>query len=407
MDALAAITALVLLLGWALSRRRPLVLALAASLGIVWLGQQGDLAYLGVVSPSRDSYLGPMTSLLVAALINVLLSGGGGAVKTNAPTARWLDRPSAAYLAACIGSALIVYRFARFGVPVLNSSRFSIAAAISPLESILTAVCLTVSTAMISAFPGKLRGFARLVLIAQFTLVALNASRLLLMAMLVALIAGRLATRAWTMGVKSWLGLALGGALIATVILPAIYTTRAGDDAGSSELAERAERHAGRAGPVVAVLGSGAYISARNGAAVATRLLQTGEAPPEGYVVRAALYVASIAPFTAQVQDPERFLTRSVFGLDEAEIGSVALPLASAFQVDFGLVGAAALGLIYVLGFDMTNRRGPVTSAWWSFGVALSSYGLYLISVQFIGILVGFIIARPGMVERRQEEVPQ
>jgi len=393
------LTLMLIVLAWIRGRRRPLVVALGFSAFIVWLGQQGDLSYLGVGHPSAESVEGPVAAMAAAAAANLLFASRPvRTLPTDALGFSWLRTRTASYVAAAVGALLLLARFARFGVPLLSSSRFAAVGSVSPLESLLTAACLVVSVGMLAGQAGRLTSTDKAVVGALFAIVVMDASRLLFLAVSMSLVAGRLASGAWAFRVSSLVKIGVASVVVVAVALPAIYSVRSDDDKGMEVLSARARAHAGSAAPVTKVLGDGSYVSARNGAAVATRILATGEHPPHGYVGGALLHVAGALPLAPSSQDPELYLTKTVFGLDEHLVGNTALPVASAVQADFGTAGCWMLGALVVLGFDLTRRRGPVAASWWSFGVALSAYGMYLLSIQFLGILAGFMLAGIGLL---------
>lgn len=383
--------ALGLLLGWHWfrGRRRPLVLALVFALFVAWLGQAGNLPYLGVTAISPSATAGPLVAVLTASMTN-FLQPGKEAVRLNA--AIRTPPVGAAYACAVIGIALMARRFQEFGIPLLGQSRFAGVGGVSPQAALLTAMCLLLAVGIFGARPARLALWERLAAASVFLIVFASASRLLILAAVMAFVVARFTSGPWQISRGKLIPVLGAVALIAGVALPFIYSARATQADGTAALSQVATVQAGEARPVVHALGPGAYVSARNGAAVATRVLASGVEPPHGYIGAAAFHV--LGAFTRQKisGDPEIFLTQAVFGFDPTVVGATAFPLASAAQADYGLIGSIILGIIVVAGYDAAGRRGPVASAWWAFGVALSSYGMYLLSLQFVAVLLGFLI---------------
>ncbi|MFJ3304684.1 hypothetical protein ACIPSA_16465 [Streptomyces sp. NPDC086549] len=382
---------------WMLRRRRRLVAGVGFALFMTWLGQQGSLSYLGVRDPSPESWYGAVAAAAAASLVNLVVPERRTSRREAFPERLRGPHLRAAVAVGLAGSALMVLRYAQYGAPLLAHSRSETVGSVSPLLSLTAAACLAASVAMSGIPSGRLPAATRLLIATELVLVALSGSRLLLLAMVLMFATARMRSGAWRLSPKgaTWAGLA--AAVIAFVVLPGVYSLRATHADGTAVLAQRTLSDPRLSENLIRIIGPGTYISARNGAAVTTRLVAMRARPRHGYVGAAELHLASIAPGTPYVEDPEIFLTESVFGLDRSVVGSTALPVTSAVYLDFGLWACALFGGLGVVVYDRLGRLNFFVANWFVFGLAMSAYGMYLFSPQFVALLAAFGLLTPWL----------
>jgi hypothetical protein len=407
-------------------RRRTLVLALLVAAGIAWLGQQGTLSYLGITAPNTASWASPDLAIAISLLLSV--------VKVPPAQRHLIISMRSARIAAAgsaIGVLLWLHRFLLLGIPLIlgNSARLTTSASIGAKEAILTAVLSVIPIAVVLAANARPTVTLAPVLV-NFVCVIGSASRLLIAACLVTAFAAHMskqATATTAMNIarglrqpaefnqlqrprtsevtKRFIGrghrrrsartvavLALAAALI---LLPLIYSLRTSGESSAANLADRSRAESGVSPLLLDVVGTGSYLSARNGAAVVTAVVGDGRPSPRGGYVAAGLAhtLAAYLRVPEGTVDPESYLTTDVFGLQASDVGTTAIPLAGAAYVDAGYLGAAVLGAIIIFGWDLLEKRfGMAASTWWAFGSALSAYGMYLTSVQFLSILAAFLV---------------
>ena len=379
----AAALCCVVLAGISVRKRKRLALMAATifCVATTWFGQQGSVPYLGVDKTSPASWQFPMITLATIAALSIVT-----------PTPNQHRQPKnlsllALSAAAAVGSLLMLSRFSRFGIPLIDGAqaRFLTVASIGTKEAILSSVLIVVPTGMIFRRWNHAPLAVRALAIANSVLVTGTASRLLILAVLVCSIPEptRLFGRTKIFTLKR-----IGVCIVAAATIGFIYNSRAESDksGGAQTLQQRVLQD--KQLPEAKILGTGTYISARNGAAVSTILHESNASPPHGFVIGSLLTVVH------RQTDPELFLTQTVFGLDRNDVGSTALPLLDAAPLDFGLPGSLALSLLILIAFDMAGRFFDNSSAnWIAFGLAMSSYGMYLTSIQFLAILGGLLFA--------------
>lgn len=383
--------------GWGLSRRRRFVAGVGFALFMTWLGQQGSLSYLGVRDPSPESWFGAVAAAAAASLVNLAVPERRTSLRDALPERLQGSHFRGAVAGGLVGLALMVLRYAQHGVPLLAHSRFEAVGSVSPLLSLTAAACLAASVAMLSIPSGKLPAVTRFLIAIEFILMVLSGSRLLLLAMMLIFATARMRSGAWRFSLPGATRAGLAAAVIVLVVLPGVYSLRATHADGTAVLAQRTLSDPRLSGSLIRIIGPGTYISARNGAAVTTRLVAMHAHPRHGYVGAAQLHLASIAPGTPYVEDPEIFLTESVFGLDRSVVGSTALPVTSAIYLDFGLWACALFGGLGVIAYDRLGRLNFFVANWFVFGLAVSAYGMYLFSLQFIALLATLGLLTPWL----------
>lgn len=369
-------------------RLRPLSVATAFALGIPALGLSARIPYLGV--STVDSHIGawllagPVMCLLVAwASMELRLSTG---VRKHQ---RHQGLPNAALLTASLGasSLLFVMRFVeQRGIPVLqgDASRLVGVANTNPYLSLLAAG-LAVGAALASTRFGSRPRYLNIALAGNFVIVVGTGSRLLLLA-LVIVQASRISDFVRRiLGNKGRWRRRLSVLLVMVVAIATVrfvYSARTSDSV-TQIYATRVARDVDGVPRVVAgLVGTGAVVSARNGPAVVSRLDNSDIRPDRGFVAGALLFVLH------QGVDPERAVTKAL-GLDVRTVGATAVPLFGSAGLDGGLGFVFILGFAQGLGYVwlISRRSTNPLAIWWAFGVAMSAYGSYLLSTQFLVIL--------------------
>ena len=114
-------------------------------------------------------------------------------------------------------------------------------------------------------------------------------------------------------------------------------------------------------------------------------LVQSGGLkPPGGFILGGLGHTLGVT------QDPELWLTQAL-GFDPDSIGATATPIWAGSTLDFGstaIIVALAVGVL----LGVWSQRMPALSPWFSFGIVLSSYGSYLVSVQFLTATIALTV---------------
>lgn len=350
----------------------------------VWMGSLGTFQFLGTWTiPPEQSCLGILFGNLVAIV-------GTGKHLSPAPfTNRNLFAP-----AALVALTLLAPRLAS-GIPLLqgDQARLSAVQSINPYIGLLGGCA-----AIVAAFLPRRRVRKDQALYLFLVLVAaLLSSRLLLIAVIVGGLSSATLRRPVTArrppsGGRAWLRVSVYAVVLVVGFL-AVYSLRTATDVKTAATS----RFAASSMPLqsaIKVFGPGAFLSMRNGHAVYLRLAESSAAPPDGYVQGSLLANIGLA------ENPELWNTRQL-GFDVSSVGAVATPIWAALTLDHGVGGLVLGGIAVGVTYRLARRRSVLTGRWIALGIAMSSYGSYLASLQFLVVMAALLILTPNGSARR------
>lgn len=367
--------------------------ALLAGAGVhnvfVWLGTLGTFQFLGTWTiPTEQACIGMLFGNLVA------IMGTGTHLSTDPFKDRALFAP-----AALVALLLLAPRLAS-GIPLLqgDQARLSAVQSINPYIGLLGG-CAAIVAAFLPRrrIPTDQALYLLLVLVA-----ALLSSRLLLIAVIVgglssSTLRGRLSARLQPGG-RTWLRLSVYAVVLIVGFL-AVYSLRTATEVKAAAT----NRFAASSTPLQAavdVVGPGLFLSMRNGHAVYVRLAEASVAPPDGYVQGSLLANVGLA------ENPELWNTRQL-GFDVGSVGAVATPMWAALALDHGVAGVIVGGILVGSIYRTSRRRSLIAGRWMALGIALSSYGSYLLSLQFLVVMTALLILAPnGRTRGESVEIP-
>lgn len=378
----------IVLLAFVSPRKIIVVSSLAGAL-ITLYGASGEVNYLGVAVVSDSAVAAAMTFYL-------FLAGGaylGSLTRPQRQAAAFTARPPIWNLLAIAAIAVLAGRFALTGVPLLagNDNRLIGVAGLPPLMGLASGV-LPILTAYVPA-PSGVR--ASIMKVTVCVLVFGTGSRLLLAAVLLGFIYQYATARSASGGTsgarRRAFAVASGFLLIYAVIR--VYEIRT-DPAAALIWEGRSSGVDGLAGIATTLLGPSLFFAARNGLVV-YEILSLGDFAPSGGFI-----LGGLANSFASGSDPERWLTEAL-GLDVLTTGAVATPIWSGATIDFGAAAplvALAIGALLA----QWEKRWPPMAPWLAFAVVLSSYGSYLVSVQFVTASIAATLILAFCRDRRQ-----
>jgi hypothetical protein len=358
---------------------RPLQAACLLGNLLMLFGSTGEVEYLGylTITPSTPAFAISFSNVMAIAIYTV---------SRRSVTSRQLPSvqptPSAVHVSLLVGSALFLLLRFTAGIPILqgDASRVSGLLTVNPHLGLVSGV-FPIAASFLTSKKSKLVLFLKILMV---ILVLGTASRLLLGAVLVGLVTSSSLLQSRGSG-KNRLFLTVAGILVLLSVTK-VYAARTAD--GIQQVYEnRIQNLGGIAGWISDLIGPSIFYAARNGLVVHEILIDNDITPPNGFISGGLIHALNLGT------DPELWLT-SAIGFNVTTVGAIATPIWSGAHADFGVLGGLVVASVIGLLLALVLRRVPNLLYWFSFGILLSFYGSYLVSLQFLAatIVVAIIV---------------
>lgn len=348
---------------------RPLQAACLLGNILMVFGSSGEVEYLGYLTIAQSTSAFAIVFSNVMA-ISIYSMSRGGVTSRPLPTVQVI--PSALHVSLLVGSAFFLLARFTAGIPILqgDASRLSGLLTVNPYLGLVSGV-LPIAAAFLTSKKSKLVLLLKILIV---ILVLGTASRLLLGAVLVGLVTSSSLLRSRGAG-KGRLYLTAAG-ILTLFSVTKVYAARTAD--GIQQVYEnRLQNLGGIARWISDLVGPSIFYAARNGLVVHEILIDNDITPPNGFIFGGLIHALNLGT------DPELWLT-SAIGFNVTAVGAIATPIWSGAHADFGVLGGLVVASVIGLLLALILRRIPNLLYWFSFGILLSFYGSYLVSLQFL-----------------------
>lgn len=352
-----------------MKKNSTLYFALALSSLLVLYGASGEVLYFGSTAVSDAA-----TSKAILFLMSLALGLHFG---DSLPVSRLghSQRNGAEriwFIVAFSSVAILCFRLSS-GIPLLegDSSRLAGVIATSPILGLLSGA-FPIATAFLKSPSSKAAIVLKLIV---SILVIGTASRLLAMAVLLGFFSSIPSKGKRKKTIEHTFN-AVAIAVAVVLVIVFIYSQRT-DSAISEIMSSRVQSLTGLPLLATRMFGPSLFLASRNGLVFYDLMASGGFHPPGGFILGSLVNVTGIG------SDPEVWLTSAV-GLNPINNGSLATPLWSAANIDFGFFGAVLFAVVVGMLLALFAEKNPDLKLWIAFSVLISGYGLYLFSAQFI-----------------------
>ncbi|WP_423182231.1 hypothetical protein [Arthrobacter sp. NyZ413] len=368
---------------------RPLLAACFAGNMLMLFGAAGEVEYLGYLTIDSSTSAFAIAFSNVFAISIATISNRSFSVSRDKATQ---IVPLSLHAFLLIGSAVVLLARFTSGIPLLqgDASRLNGLLTVNPYLGLLSGV-LPITAAFLTSKKSKLTVTLKVIVA---ILVLGTASRLLLGGYLVGLATSSSLMSTGRVGKRQRFYIVLGGVL-AIVSIIKIYTARTAE--GIQQVYEnRLQDIGGVAGWISDILGPSIFYAARNGLVVHEVLQNYDSRPPNGFIFGGLLHAINLAP------DPELWMTTAV-GFSATSVGAVATPVWAGANADFGSIGGLLVAAIMGALMAFVLRWVPNLRNWFAFGILLSFYGSYLVSMQFLAasvVITGVVLWNNARLSR-------